>query len=104
MRVGKGQLAQQKSIDDCKDGDIRADGERKSEHSRDRKTRRPAQLAKRVPNILKQCVHPRVSSVSYSVLSACMGSIEAARRAGINPARAAHTTSMTGAPASASGS
>jgi hypothetical protein len=41
---------------------------------------------------------------TYSVRSACIGSIEAARRAGMNPAALAHSASIKIASASASGS
>ena len=46
----------------------------------------------------------RLRIASYSVRSACMGSITAARRAGMNPAVVAQSPSTKVAPTSASGS
>jgi len=45
-----------------------------------------------------------VTRINYSVLSACMGSIDAARRAGIKPATIAQTPSIKAASISATGS
>src|ERR1035438_2529653 len=70
-------------------GGERANAQRQGEHGGECESGRLAQLPQCVANILPQTIH-RVSTpledravLSYSLLSACMGSIEAARRAGM---------------------
>src|SRR5579862_8954717 len=75
------QHAQKHLIEEREDGGIGADAQRQREHHGDRKSRRFAQPAQPVTNVLDQRIHASSPSV-YSVRKACIGSMEAARRAG----------------------
>lgn len=95
-------------IHETEDGRTCANAQSQRQHDSEREARRAAQLPQRIANIPTDIVHRSSSATAavdaYSVLKACMGSIDAARCAGIRLATAAHNPSTTLAPVKAQGS
>ena len=106
FRVRIGQRAQDDIINDTEDRRGHAHAQSQREHDSEGESRSAAQLAQRIANVLKQRVHSRFSSTveNHSERKACMGSMEAARRAGMKPATKAERLSTKTAPVMASGS
>ena len=95
---------QQHSIRDREDGDIGADAECERQHGDNGKPRRVGELANRVTKLMSDGMHSDLLAIDYSDRSACIGSMEAARRAGSHAANPAVTASRSTAAAAEKGS
>src|SRR5665213_1099411 len=82
-RIGDGQRAHEDTVYQREDGGIGAYPQSQRDDGGDGKTRRLAQLPHRVAKVEPEVVHRKLLrrgiSKSYSALSACMGSMDAAR-------------------------
>ena len=81
-RMRNAQRMKPEAVDEAEDSGAGADAEGESEHSRSGKARSTAHLAKCVANVTSQFAHLAQSPFVYSMRSARIGSMEAARRAG----------------------
>src|SRR6185437_6249226 len=98
VRIGHG--SDERGVDDGEDRRGGADAQREGQNDSESKARALDQHAQTEAKMMKRVSH----WLSQSIRSAFMGSMDAARRAGTNPATAAHSPSTKAAPPMAHGS